>query len=308
MKTTQAPLNPPEGGEPARATLPLRDNRRLRAKLRRGPQPLTIGFSPCPNDCFIFDAMLHGKIDTEGLIFKPVIEDVEALNRRASPNPKGGKKKQLDITKLSFFAFSKVQKSYALLDSGSALGFGVGPLVVAKPEIRNLKPETRIAIPGKNTTANLLFSLAYPHLKNKTEILFSKIEDEILKGKFDLGVIIHESRFTYRQKGLKKIIDLGEWWKKKTKLPIPLGGIAIRKNFPEALKKKVERVIRKSVEFAFANPDSSKAFVKKHAQEMDDEVIKKHIELYVNKYSASLGVKGKKVVSALLRKIEKSKF
>ncbi|TAL60119.1 MAG: 1,4-dihydroxy-6-naphthoate synthase, partial [Bacteroidetes bacterium] len=252
-------------------------------------------------------------IDTEGLQLKPVIEDVEALNKRAAPQPpkEGRKTKQLDITKLSFFAYAKARKDYFLLDAGAALGFGAGPIVVARLEYM-FPPsggrETSVAIPGKNTTANLLFSLAYPHLKNKTEILFSKIEDEILKGKFDLGVIIHESRFTYRQKGLKKIIDLGEWWKKKTKLPIPLGGIAIRKNFPEALKKKVERVIRKSVEFAFANPDSSKAFVKKHAQEMDDEVIKKHIELYVNKYSASLGVKGKKVVSALLRKIEKSKF
>jgi 1,4-dihydroxy-6-naphthoate synthase len=272
----------------------------------------TLGFSPCPNDCFIFDAMLHGKIDTEGLIFKPVIEDVEALNRRATPHPqKGGRKaKQLDITKLSFFAFSKAQKDYSLLDSGAALGFGVGPLVVSLPGY-SLPPSGgrgAVAIPGKNTTANLLFSLAFPHLKNKTEVLFSKIEDEVLKGKFDLGVIIHESRFTYRQKGLKKIIDLGEWWEKKTKSPIPLGGIGIKKTFSKEIQKKIERIIRRSVQYAFAHPNSSKAFIKKHAQEMDDAVIKKHIELYVNKYSISLGTKGRKAIAVLLRKIEEYKF
>ncbi len=262
-------------------------------------QPLTIGFSPCPNDCFIFDALLHGKVDTEGLSFKPVIEDVEALNRRANPDPKDNrrlrpkvKSKQLDITKLSFFAYSKIQNNYALLDSGSALGFGVGPLVVSaadsplKKGVRGLSNKLKIAIPGKNTTANLLFSLAYPNLKNKTEILFSKIEDEVLKGNFDLGVIIHESRFTYEQKGLKKIIDLGQWWEKKTKSPIPLGGIAIKKDLSGfknltglALEKKVDRIIRRSVEYAFANPNSSKAFIKKYAQEMDDTVIKQHIDL-----------------------------
>ena len=273
--------------------------------------PLTIGFSPCPNDCFIFDAMLHGKISTEGLIFKPVIEDVEALNKKAF-------KSKLDITKLSFFTFAQVQKKYSLLDSGAALGFGVGPLVVSKPATRNLQPETRIAIPGKNTTANLLFSLAYPHLKNKTEVLFSKIEDEVLKGKFDLGVIIHESRFTYKQKGLIKVIDLGAWWEKgswqsavgnkqKKKYPIPLGGIAMKRNFPKELQRKVNRIIHRSVEFAFANPDSSKAFVKKHAQEMDAKVIKQHIDLYVNKYSVSLGTKGREAVGVLLEKIEQIK-
>src|SRR5690349_6093308 len=189
-------------------------------------RPLTIGFSPCPNDCFIFDALLHDKIDTEGFVFKPVIEDVEALNQKAF-------KSKLDITKLSFFAFAQVQKKYSLLDSGSALGFGVGPLVVSAANIQSMDPDLRVAIPGKNTTANLLFSLAYPHLKNKTEVLFSEIEDKVLKGRFDLGVIIHESRFTYRKKGLKKIADLGEWWESKTKSPIPLGGITIKKTYPE---------------------------------------------------------------------------
>lgn len=256
---------------------------------------LTLGFSPCPNDCFIFDAMLHGKIDTEGLSFKPVIEDVEALNKKAF-------KAKLDISKLSFFTYAKTRKNYILLDSGAALGFGVGPLVVSKNS--KLKPgNIKIAIPGKNTTANLLFSLAFPHLKNKKEILFSEIEDAVLKNKADAGVIIHESRFTYKQKGLKKILDLGEWWEKKTKAPIPLGCIAVNKNISPEIQKKVERIIRRSVEYAFAHPASSKKFVKQHAQEMDDAVIKKHIKLYVNKYSVSLGPKGRKAVAILLKKI-----
>lgn len=263
------------------------------------PHPLSIGFSPCPNDCFIFDALLHGKINTEGLTFKPVIEDVESLNKKAF-------KRKLDISKLSFFTYAQLQKKYSLLDSGAALGFGVGPLVVSASKIKNLTSDLRIAIPGKNTTANLLFSLAYPHLKNKKEVLFSKIEDEVLKGKFDLGLIIHESRFTYKQKGLKKVIDLGDWWEKKKKSPIPLGGIAIKKTFSKEIQKKVGRVVRRSVEFAFAHPNSSKSFVKKHAQEMKDEVIKKHIGLYVNKYSVSLGKKGRKAVSVLLQEITKA--
>ncbi|MEK6616369.1 MAG: 1,4-dihydroxy-6-naphthoate synthase [Bacteroidota bacterium] len=263
---------------------------------------LSLGFSPCPNDCFIFDGMLHGKIDTEGLSFKPVIEDVETLNRRVRSSEFGVR--SLDITKLSFFAFAQAQKNYSLLDSGSALGFGVGPLVVSKnSHLRTPDSRLRVAIPGKNTTANLLFSLAYPHLKNKTEVLFSKIEDAVLSGKFDLGVIIHESRFTYQQKRLEKVIDLGEWWEKKTGFPIPLGGIVIKKSFPKEFKEKITRIIRRSVEFAFANPESSKAFVKKHSQEMDDAVIKQHINLYVNKYSLSLGRKGKEAVSMLMKKI-----
>ncbi len=264
---------------------------------------LTLGFSPCPNDCFIFDAMLHGKIDTEGLIFQPVIEDVEALNKKAF-------KTKLNISKLSFFTFAHVQKKYSLLDSGAAIGFGVGPLLVSGSSfnVSRLKDTSlRIAIPGKNTTANLLLSLAYPHLKNKTEVLFSEIEDEVLKGKFDLGVIIHESRFTYEQKGLKKVIDLGDWWEKKTKSPIPLGGIAIKRSLPIEIQKKAEHVIRKSVEFAFKNPGASKVFIKKHAQEMDDAVIKQHIALYVNKFSLSLGSKGRKAVEVLLQTIAKFK-
>lgn len=269
--------------------------------------PLTLGFSPCPNDCFIFDALLHGKIDTEGLKFNPIIEDVEALNRRAVQGKrKKAKDKSLDITKLSFFAYSKVQKNYALLDSGAALGFGVGPLVVSRnSELQTPNSKLKIAIPGKNTTANLLFSLVFPHLKNKTEVLFSEIEDAVLNEQFDWGVIIHESRFTYEKKGLKKVIDLGEWWEEKYKCPLSLGGIFVKKSFPKEIKRKINWVIRRSVEFALANPESNKTFVKKHSQELDDEVIKQHINLYVNKFSVSLGEEGKKAVDSFLKETEK---
>ena len=262
--------------------------------------PLTIGFSPCPNDCFIFDALIHGKVDTEGLTFKPVIEDVEALNKKAL-------KIKLDVTKISFFTFSKVQEKYALLDSGGALGFGVGPLVISDFGFRISDLNNgKIAIPGKNTTANLLFSLAFPKATNKIEMLFSEIEDAILKRKVDAGVIIHESRFTYKQKGLKKITDLGKWYEKKTKQPIPLGGIVMKKSLPKELRNKVNRIIRRSVEFAFVHPDSSKAFIKKYAQEMDDAVIKKHIALYVNKFSISMKKKGNEAVKFFMKKIEGS--
>lgn len=259
---------------------------------------LTIGFSPCPNDCFIFDALVHEKIDTEGLRFELDICDVEELNRKAFSN-------EIDITKLSFHAFAHLTDFYVLLDSGSALGFGVGPLLISKKNISRLTPDIphlKIAIPGKFTTANFLFSLAFPDAKNKVEMLFSDIEEAVLTGKVDAGLIIHENRFTYQQKGLKKIIDLGEWWFKETNSPIPLGGIAMKRTLPGELKHKVNRLIRNSVEFAFNSPDSSLYFVKKNAQEMSEDVMKKHIDLYVNKFSVDLGFEGRKAVKLLMKK------
>jgi 1,4-dihydroxy-6-naphthoate synthase len=268
---------------------------------------LTLGFSPCPNDCFIFDAMVHGKIDTEGLEFEVVMEDVEALNQRAF-------KSELDITKLSFHAFLYVQQSYILLKSGSALGFNCGPLLVGSSEfvvrrlqenlskLRTTNAELRIAIPGKNTTANFLLSLAYPEMKNKTEVLFSEIEQSVLEGKFDAGLIIHESRFTYEQKGLKKIMDLGEFWESLIHAPIPLGGIVVRRNFDNYLQQKINRIIRKSVEYAYANTAYVMPYVKQHAQEMSEEVMKKHIDLYVNEYSIDLGETGIQAVNLLFNK------
>ncbi len=272
---------------------------------------LTLGFSPCPNDCFIFDAMVHKKIDTEGLDFDVAMEDVEALNQRAI-------KSELDITKLSFHAFLYVQQNYILLKSGSALGFNCGPLLVGSSEfvVRRMQEQIKsnaqlrtpnsehIAIPGKNTTANFLLSLAFPNAKNKTEVLFSDIEQSVLDGKYDAGLIIHESRFTYEQKGLKKIMDLGEFWESLIHAPIPLGGIVARRSFDNDLLQKINRVIRKSVEYAFKNVPDVMPYVKQHAQEMSEEVMKKHIDLYVNEYSINLGETGIKAIQLLFNKAE----
>lgn len=255
---------------------------------------LSLGFSPCPNDTFIFDALIHQKIDTEGLDFEVFYDDVETLNQKAF-------RKELDITKLSFHAFAYALNDYVLLDSGSALGFGVGPLLISRMpetsqrEISNL----RIGIPGKFTTANFLLSVAFPEAVNKKEILFSEIEDSLIKGDIDLGLIIHENRFTYQDKGLNKVLDLGEYWERKTGCAIPLGGIVIKRDLPEDIQLKVNRAIRRSVEFAFANPKSGLTFIKEHAQAMQEEVMYKHIELYVNKYSIDLGFEGRKAVQLL---------
>ena len=260
----------------------------------------TLGFSPCPNDCFIFDALIHGKIDSEGLEFDVVMADVEELNRSAFDN-------EIDITKLSFNTFLNKTKDYQLLDSGSALGFGVGPLLVSKNEYKKAElKDLKIAIPGKNTTANFLLTLAYPKAKNRVEMLFSEIEDAVLNGKVDAGVIIDESRFTFEAKGLRKIVDLGEWWEKETGSPIPLGGITIRRSFPRKTKQKITELIRRSVEYAFGNRDSSLDFIKENAQEMNEEVIAKHIDLYVNDFTVSLGVKGKDAIKLLFAKAKES--
>lgn len=259
------------------------------------PNTLSLGFSPCPNDTFIFDAMIHGKVDTEGLAFDPFIADVEELNKRAF-------QKALHITKLSFHAYAYLTDDYVLLDSGCALGNNCGPLLISKKEysledVKNLK----IAIPGKYTTANFLLSLAAPEAANKAEALFSEIEGLVLRGEFDAGLIIHENRFTYQEKGLKKIVDLGEYWESRTGGPIPLGGIVIQRDLPEATMKKVNRTLKRSVEYAFLRPGSSLDFIKSHAQEMDADVIRRHIGLYVNEYTKELGKKGKKAVEILFQ-------
>ncbi len=271
---------------------------------------LTLGYSPCPNDCFIFDAMVHHKTDTEGLEFEVVMEDVEALNQRAL-------RQELDITKLSFHAYLYVMNNYILLRSGSALGFNCGPLLVGSSEktvsrfkehitevgTQSQLPVTeRIAIPGKNTTANFLLSLAFPHAKNKVEMLFSEIEQAVIDRKVDAGLIIHESRFTYEQKGLKKIIDLGEFWDGLIHAPIPLGGIVARRNFDADLLQKINRCIKKSVEYAFANTADVMPYVKCHAQEMSEDVMKKHIDLYVNQFSVDLGETGVQAIELMINK------
>lgn len=260
---------------------------------------LTLGFSPCPNDTFIFDALIHHKIDTEGLDFEVFFDDVETLNQKAFRG-------ELDITKLSFHAFAYVCEQYALLDAGSALGFGVGPLLICKKEAlladaENLDPKLKVGIPGKFTTANFLLGIAFPHLADKQEMIFSEIEDALISEKIDLGLIIHENRFTYSEKGLHKIIDLGSYWEQLTGCAIPLGGIVINRNLDHSVQEKVNRLLRKSVEFAFAHPRSGLDFIKAHAQEMSEEVMYKHIELYVNKYSIDLGAEGRKAIDVLFK-------
>lgn len=260
---------------------------------------LSLGFSPCPNDTFIFDALIHHKIDTEGLEFEVFFDDVETLNQKALRG-------ELDITKLSFHAFAHVYKQYALLDSGSALGFGVGPLLICHnekllQEKENLDASYKVGIPGRYTTANFLLGIAFPKLTNKQEMIFSEIENALLEDRIDLGLIIHENRFTYAEKGLHKIIDLGNYWEQETGCAIPLGGIVINRDLDQETKEKVNRLIKKSVEFAFANPKSGLAFIKKHAQEMSEDVMYKHIELYVNKYSIELGPEGRKAIEVMFK-------
>ena len=256
---------------------------------------LTLGFSPCPNDTFIFDAMVHHKIDTEGLEFEVVLADVEQLNKWALDG-------KLDVTKLSYYAFTYCVNDYVLLDSGSALGNNCGPLLIKKPETI-LTPESKIATPGKHTTANMLLDIALPEYQNKVETLFSDIENDVIEAKVEAGLIIHENRFTYQDKGLEKAKDLGEFWEEETQLPIPLGGIVVKRILPLAIQQKLERALRRSVEYAFENPNSSADYVQCHAQAMEKEVIDAHINLYVNDYSISLGEKGRKAAEKVFEKV-----
>ena len=263
---------------------------------------LTLGFSPCPNDCFMFDAIVHRRIDLEGLDFDVRMADIEALNSAAFA---GG----VDITKLSFHAFAYCADDYVLLDAGSALGRNCGPLLISQ---RPISPEevaaggVRIAIPGTFTTANFLCGLAFPQAQDKTAMIFSDIEPSVLDGRFDAGLIIHENRFTYEAKGLKKIIDLGEFWESATGAAIPLGGIVISRRLPADVRQRVNRVMRRSVEYAFANRDASLPFVRANAQAMSDEVMYKHIDLYVNEYSVDLGVDGRRAVEVLFERARNS--
>ncbi|HJS53968.1 MAG TPA: 1,4-dihydroxy-6-naphthoate synthase [Chitinophagaceae bacterium] len=278
---------------------------------------LSLGYSPCPNDTFIFDALVNKKIDSEGLEFDVVLEDVETLNKWSF-------EKKLDITKLSFPAFFQNSDKYVLLNSGAALGKGVGPILISKYsnklQTSNLKHQT-IVLPGKNTTANLLFSFAYPEANNKVFMRFDKIEDFLLNespkvslpgggGDLDgaaiLGVIIHETRFTYQQKGLHKVTDLGEFWEEKMHAPIPLGGIVVSRSIDKETSPKIDKLIRKSIEFAFANYPLITDYVKQHSQEMSEEVMRQHIELYVNNFSIDLGEEGRKAIMALYETFLKS--
>ena len=254
---------------------------------------LTFAYSPCPNDTFMFEPIVSGRIDTEGLTFDIHLADVEELNKCAFDE-------KYDITKLSFNAYTKLTNQYQLLNSGSALGRKCGPLLISKKsmsyeDVRNGK----IAIPGKNTTANFLLSFAYPDLQNKSEMIFSEVENSVLSDEADAGVIIHENRFTFQDKGLVQIKDLGEYWEEKTGYPIPLGGIVTRRRFTTDLKQKIDRVIARSVAYALAHPESGNEYIRSHAQEMDIEVMKSHIDLYVNDFSANIGEEGRAAIDHL---------
>jgi 1,4-dihydroxy-6-naphthoate synthase len=256
---------------------------------------LSLGFSPCPNDCFMFDAIVNRRIDLEGLEFDIRMADVEALNQAAFTG-------RADVTKLSYHAYAHCARDYVLLDAGSALGRGCGPLLISRRPISREEVAAgslTIAIPGKFTTANCLLGLAFPAALDKTELLFSDIEAAVLEGRFDAGLIIHENRFTYAAKGLKKIIDLGEFWEAETGAPIPLGGIVINRSLPDEMKGAVNRVLRRSVEYAFAHRTDSLPFVREHAQEMSEDVMYQHIDLYVNDYSVDLGNEGRRAVELL---------
>jgi 1,4-dihydroxy-6-naphthoate synthase len=256
---------------------------------------LSLGFSPCPNHCFMFDAIVNRRIDLEGLEFDVHLADIERLNAAALAG-------SADITKLSYHAYAYCLDRYVLLDSGSALGRNCGPLLISKRPIGEAevgRGDLKIAIPGRYTTANFLLGLAFPKARATTEVLFSDIEPAVLGGRFDAGVIIHENRFTYSSKGLRKIVDLGEFWERETGAPIPLGGIVVRRSVPDEVKHAVNRVIRRSVEYAFAHRAASLPYVREHAQEMSEDVMYKHIELYVNEFSIDLGPEGRRAVQTL---------
>jgi 1,4-dihydroxy-6-naphthoate synthase len=254
---------------------------------------LTLGFSPCPNDTFIFDAMVHGRIDTEGLEFDYFLADVEELNRKAFEG-------SVHITKMSYHAYAYAASNYLILDSGSALGRKNGPLLVSRKNIEISELENSIiAIPGKYTTANLLFSIAWPDATKKKEYLFSEVENAILNGEADAGLIIHESRFTYFKKGLRKIADMGEYWEKLTGLPIPLGAIVINRSVPEDIALKVNRILKNSLDYAYRDAIASYDFVAGNAKEMDSDVMNNHIKLFVNEFTADLGVEGRAAIENL---------
>lgn len=258
----------------------------------------TFGFSPCPNDTFIFDALYNNKIDTQGIEFEWVMADVEELNRLAFAG-------KIDITKISYYSFAQLLGQYEMMRSGGALGSNCGPLLISNKTLDWSDPSSlKVAIPGKNTTANLLLSLAYPYLTNKTEVLFSEIESGILNDAYDLGLIIHESRFTYEAKGLNKVADLGEYWENTTQSPIPLGGICIHNTIDQHTKTTIESLIHQSVVHAFKNEADTMPFIRQHSQEMEESVMKAHIGLYVNDYSIALGPIGERGVHTFLNHLQ----
>jgi 1,4-dihydroxy-6-naphthoate synthase len=267
---------------------------------------IDLGFSPCPNDTFIFDALVNQKIDTKGYTFNLHLEDVQTLNEWALQG-------KLPLSKISYGVWPLIKNTYALLNAGGALGKGVGPMLIYKKDVNNVldnkfvqnegKPNIEtmtVAVPGLNTTAHLLFSLAFPQVKNKKFLVFNEIEDAVLSGKVDAGVIIHENRFTYEQRGLSKWMDLGTYFEETFNAPIPLGGIIARNNMPKEEVQLLDSLIKESVQYAFEKSyETLPEFVKCHAQEMSEQVMRQHIDLYVNDFSVDMGATGKTAIAQL---------
>lgn len=253
---------------------------------------IDLGFSPCPNDTFIFDALVNHKIDTKGYEFNLHLDDVQTLNEWALQG-------KLPYSKISYGVWPKLKDKYQLLQSGGALGKGVGPLLIYK----GMQPDAstmRVAIPGRDTTAHLLFSLAFPEVTNKVFLVFNEIEDAVLSGKVDAGVIIHENRFTYSARGLTQWMDLGQYFENSFNAPIPLGGIIARNDRPKEEVQLFDKLIQESVEYAFKNSyDQLPEFVKCHSQEMSEQVMRQHIDLYVNDFSIQMGDTGKNAIAKL---------
>jgi 1,4-dihydroxy-6-naphthoate synthase len=264
---------------------------------------LSIGFSPCPNDTYIFCGLVKGHIPLTGWSLQPErLEDVETLNEWALQG-------RLDITKLSFHAFGHVQKNYVLLKSGSALGRGCGPLLVAG---QNVSPadttKMTVAVPGKHTTAAMLLKLFAPDWKNVVMLRFDEIMPAIESGKVDCGVIIHESRFTYKSRGLELIKDLGNWWEEISGYPIPLGGIAVKRSLGRELIEEIDKALKASIVWAQSNHELCRPYIKEHAQELEDCVINDHIGLYVNAFSEDLGEEGMAAIEFFLKKGREAKI
>ena len=254
-------------------------------------QRLRLSISPCPNDTFMFDAIVNKRIDLEGLEFDVEYHDIEQLNEQAFV-------RRADVSKCSTAILPLIASNYALLDSGSALGRGNGPLLVRrKGEITPLK---HIAIPGEHTTANALVGRLFPEIESRTPRLFSEIAEAVERGEFDGGVLIHEGRFVYAERNLELVADLGLEWERRMSLPLPLGSIVVARDLGEELAVRVDSVLRRSIEYAFAHPEVSREYIKQHARELDDEVISKHIALFVNDFSLSLGDEGRRAVEALV--------
>lgn len=254
---------------------------------------LSLAYSPCPNDTFMFHDLAIGCLRLPGYEIEPYLHDVETLNSFAL-------QERFDITKLSFYAYLKVREHYDILATGAALGFGCGPILIGKKAVKRSElANCRIAIPGKLTTAHLLFLLWAPKVTHKLFVTYDQIFEYIVSGKADCGILIHESRFTYEQAGFQKILDLGSWWEEKTSLPVPLGCIAIHKRLPTELVKSFETLLKQSIKNSLANPETALGYIRQHAQEMDENVLLRHIETFVNQYSLDLGKEGMAAVTKL---------